>query len=48
MYSEVGEISLVRYVNSLDEINDHSAMLFTPGKYVGSAKKGNIVVFRGN
>ena len=48
MYSEAREISLVRYVNSLDEINDHSAILFTPGKYVGRAMKGDIVVFRGN
>ena len=48
MYSKAVEISLVRYANSLDEVNDHSAMLFTPGKYVGSAMKGDIVVFRGN
>jgi hypothetical protein len=48
VYSEAGEISLVRYANSLDDINDHSGMFFTPGKYVGSAMKGDIVVFRGN
>jgi diaminohydroxyphosphoribosylaminopyrimidine deaminase/5-amino-6-(5-phosphoribosylamino)uracil reductase len=47
-YSDPGKITLARYATSIDEIDDPSAMDFTPEKYVVSAKEGDVVVFRGN
>jgi diaminohydroxyphosphoribosylaminopyrimidine deaminase/5-amino-6-(5-phosphoribosylamino)uracil reductase len=47
-YSEAGKIALARYANSLEEIDDPSAMDFTPEKYVVRANEGDIVIFRGN
>ncbi len=46
-YSSPGHIALARYAESLDEIDDPSAMDFEPEKYSVTAKEGNVVVFRG-
>ncbi|MFH6566773.1 hypothetical protein [Pseudomonas kulmbachensis] len=46
-YSDNGKIALARYAESLDEIDDPSAMNFNPDKSSVTAKVGNIIVFRG-
>lgn len=46
-YSERGKIALARYAQSLDEIDDPSAMDFTPEKNSVTAKEGDVVIFRG-
>lgn len=46
-YSERGQIALVRYAGSLDEIDDPSAMDFNPDKHSVTANEGNIIIFRG-
>lgn len=46
-YSGRGQIALARYADSLDEIDDPSAMDFNPDKHSVSANEGNIIIFRG-
>lgn len=46
-YAELGHIALARYAESLDEIDDPSAMDFNSDKYSVTANDGNIIIFRG-
>jgi len=46
-YSARGQIALARYAESLDEIDDPSAMDFNPDKHSVTANDGNIIIFRG-
>ncbi|MGH8759836.1 MAG: hypothetical protein ACREVW_10045, partial [Burkholderiales bacterium] len=45
-YSAPGDIALARYANSIEEIDDPSAMDFTPDKHSVTANEGEVVVFR--
>ena len=46
-YSARGNIALARYAVSINEVDDPSAMDFSPDKHSVTANKGDIVIFRG-
>lgn len=46
-YSGGGQIAMARYAESLNEIDDPSAMDFNPDKHSVTASEGNVIIFRG-
>jgi diaminohydroxyphosphoribosylaminopyrimidine deaminase/5-amino-6-(5-phosphoribosylamino)uracil reductase len=46
-YSGKGQITLARYAESIDEVDDPSAMDFNPDKHSVAASEGSVIVFCG-